>query len=461
MPHKFLSIGSLALLQIVIVGNLQILPANAIYGSILPFLYLFAVIGFFIPCTLMVAELATTRPQTGGAYIWCEQAFGSKIGFFTVCILWISNLLWYPSIFSLISANFAYLFDVSLAQNKFFVVGFGVILFWLFTGLNCIGIEFSSRTSVISSLIGIIFPMLLIIVGGITWWLSGKPLSIPLNKAAFFPDFSHFSNFGLLIAIVISLFGIEVTAVHAGNVVNPKRDYPFSLLISSILLVGLLLLSELSIATIIPPEKLSVMTGLLDTVVLLLKEIHLTYLIHFVLLLILIGNIGSISAWMLGSTRAMLIACQKNHVAQFLQKVNRHEAPVGVLIFEAVIFTLVSGVFLLFPRVTDSFWLLLDLASQITLLYYIILFVSAIRLRYRPVLSTGFIIPGGNLILWILMLTGALTCLIALGTGFIPPDNLDKTGTFLFRTIIGIGLTTTVLVPVLLLLIRQANYRGD
>lgn len=186
MQQKFLKIWSLALLQIVIVGNLQILPANASYGSYLPFLYLFAVIGFFLPCTLMVAELATTRPQTGGAYIWCEQAFGPKVGFFTVCILWISNLLWYPSIFSLIAANSAYLFDVSLAQNKMFVVGFGVILFWLFTGLNCIGVKFSSRTSIMCSVMGIIIPMMLIIVGGIIWWASGKPLAISFSKAAFF-----------------------------------------------------------------------------------------------------------------------------------------------------------------------------------------------------------------------------------------------------------------------------------
>lgn len=129
MQQKFLKIWSLALLQIVVVGNLQVLPANASYGASLPFLYLVAVIGFFLPCTLMVAELATTRPQTGGAYIWCEQAFGPKTGFFTICILWISNLLWYPSIFALIATNFAYLFNISLAQNKQFTIIFGIILF--------------------------------------------------------------------------------------------------------------------------------------------------------------------------------------------------------------------------------------------------------------------------------------------------------------------------------------------
>jgi amino acid transporter len=451
MQRKFLKIGSLALLQVVIVGNLQVLPANAIYGASLPFLYLLAIIGFFLPCTLMVAELATTRPQTGGAYIWCEQAFGPKLGFFTVCILWISNLLWYPSIFSLIAANFAYLFDASLAQNKLFVISSSIILFWLFTGLNCIGVKFSSRTSIIGSIIGIIIPMLLIIGGGIIWGISGKQIAILFDKNTLFPHISQVSHVGLLIAIVISLFGIELTAVHAGNVVNPRRDYPISLLISSILLIALLLLSELSIACIIPPKKLSILTGLLDTLVILFKELHLSYFITLVLLLVLAGNIGSVAAWMLGSTRGMYVACQKNHVTKFLQVVNQYDAPIGVLVFEALIFTLVSMIFLLFPQVTDSFWLLLDLASQVTLIYYIILFISAIRLRYLPTLSAGFTIPGGNIVLWITMLIGALTSLIALCAGFVPPENLDQQGIFLFHFIISAGLIASLLVPMFLL----------
>lgn len=454
MQQKFLKPVSLALLQIVIVGNLQVLPANASYGAALPFLYLLAVIGFFIPCTLMVAELATTRPQTGGAYIWCEQAFGSKMAFFTVCILWISNLLWYPSIFSLIAANFAYLFDVSLAENKLFVVGFGAVLFWLFTGLNCMGVKFSSKTSMICSILGIILPMLLIIAGGMIWWTTGKPLAISLNKSAFLPDVSNL-NLGLLIAIVISLFGMEVTAVHAGNVVNPKRDYPISLLISSVVLLAFLLCSEMAIAIIIPPEKLSVVTGLLDALSVLFNEMHWSYLLTPVLLLVFIGNIGSISAWMLGSTRGMYVACQKNHVAKFLQRANKFEAPIGVLIFEAVIFTIVSMVFLVFPKVTDSFWLLLDLASQVTLIYYIILFVSAIRLRYLPVLSEGFIIPGGKLVLWLVMGLGAVTSLLALYAGFIPPGNLNGHDAFLFRSMISSGLIIAMLVPVALLMHRK------
>ena len=454
MKKKFLGIGSLIFLQVVIVGNLQVLPTNASYGSSLPFLYLLAVIGFLISCVFMVAELATTRPQTGGAYIWCEQAFGPKLGFFSVSILWISNLLWYPSIFLLVATNIAYLFDASLAQYKLFIIGTTIVLFWLLTGLNCIGVKFSSRGSVISSIIGITFPMMPIIFGGITWWLSGKPLAIPVQHFTFFPDWSHL-NIGFLIAIVISLFGMELTAVHAGNVIKPRRDYPISLLISSIIVVILLLLSEMAIAAIIPSEKLNLITGLLDALIVLFQEMHWSYLIGPILFLVLIGNIGSIAAWMLGSTRGMYVACHKNHVGKFLQQANRFEAPVGVLIVEAIIFTIVSLVFLLFPKMVDSFWLLLDLASQVTLIYYIILFIATIRLRYLPRSAEGFIIPGGNGILWIMMGVGVLTSVLALLAGFIPPDDLAPNEVFLFRLIMSLGLISTLLIPSLLLALRK------
>ncbi|STX51062.1 Amino acid transporter [Legionella busanensis] len=455
MQYKFLRVSSLVLLQIAIVGNLQVLPANASYGASLPFLYFFAIIGFFLPCTLMVAELATTRPQTGGAYIWCEQAFGPQVSFFTVTILWISNLLWYPSIFSLIATNFAYLFNKSLAQNKLFIVTFNVFLFWFFTGLNCLGVKFSSRTSIACSILGIIIPIILIILGGLIWCLKGQPSAISFTHTSMLPNLNNINNLSLLIAIVISLFGIEITAVHAGNVVNPKRDYPLSLLIAGILLLIFLLSAELAIAAIIPLNKLSVVTGLLDALIIFFDSIHLSYLISLVLFLILIGNLGSVAAWMLGSTRSMAIACQKNQVASILQKTNRYEAPIGVLICEAFIFSFVSTIFLIFPSIIDSFWLLLDLAAQISLIYYIILFVSAVRLRYLPTIAEGFVLPGGNILFVIIMLIGALTSLLALSTGFIAPANLDARSISLFHWIMILGLIFTLIFPFMLLLIKS------
>lgn len=441
MQKKFMRVWTLALLQVVIVGNLQILPANAVYGFSLPFLYLLSVIFFFIPCIYMVAKLAKAYPQTGGAYIWCERAFGPKMGFFTVAILWISNLLWYPSIFALIAANLAYLFNPALAQMKFFVVGVSVTFFWLITGINCIGIKPSTQLSLWGSVLGIIAPMIIISVCGLIWWLTGKPLAISLADTPLVPDLSQLTNFGFLIAIIISLFGIELTAVHAGDVVNPKWDYPMSLIISGILLVLLLVSAELSIAVIVPANKLSVVTGLLDALTLFFTQMQFSKVLFVILLLVFFGNIGSVGAWMLGSTRGMFVACQKNHVLPFLQKTNRYSAPIGVLIFEAIIFTCASSVFLIFPGIVDSFWLLLVLASQITLIYYIILFIAAIRLHCS----------------YTLMVVGAVTSLVALLIGFIPPPDLTASQIILFRTVMVLGLVISMVLPLLFLAKKLRN----
>lgn len=432
---KYIRFWTLALLQVVIVGNLQVLPANAIYGLSLPFLYVLAAIGFFIPCALMTARLATRYPQTGGAYIWCEHAFGPKLGFFTVAILWISNLLWYPSIFALISTNLVYVFNPELASNTLLIVAISLAFFWIITGLNCAGIEISTKVSIVCSVIGIIMPMLLIIGCALYWWAAGHPIELSLGKTPWIPDLSNFSHWNYLIAIIISLFGLEVAAVHSGNVSNPKRNFPLSLWISSILILVLLLGSELGIGAIIPSEKLSVMTGLLDALKAFLDRLNLSYLIAIILFVVFLGNVGSTMAWMLGSTRGMFVACQDNHVGKFLQKTNRFEAPVGVLISEAFVFTLVCGIFLMFPKITDTFWLLLDLASEITLIYYIILFSAALRL----------------LSFKISMILGILTCIIALIAGFIPPADLSEHNQGLFRVVMGLGLILALAVPFILL----------
>lgn len=457
MQKKFLSIGSLALLQIIIVGNLQILPANAVYGLSLPFLYFLGVIGFFIPCILMVAELSTTHPQTGGAYIWAEKAFGKKLGFFTIAMLWISNLLWYPSIFSLIAANLAYLFDPALAHNKQFVVGFSLIFFWSLTGLNVVGVKFSSRFSVFCSLIGIILPMLLMMVCALLWWATGKPIALSLAQTPLIPDLSSMHDLGYLIAIAVSLFGIELTSVHSGNVLHPKRDFPISLLFSGIAILILLLGSELAIAVIIPAAKLSVVTGLLDALSMFFQLMHLEAWIHPVLFLVLIGNVGSVAAWMLGSTRGMFVACQHNHSFTFLQKENKALAPVGVLLFEAIMFTCVCGVFLLFPHISQSFWLLLDLASQVSLIYYIILFISAMRLRSRPSAAKGFRIPGGKIVFFFIMSLGSLTSLLALILGFLPPSGLDPSTKIIFHVVMIAGLIIAIVLPGIL--VRGSKYQ--
>jgi len=441
----------LVFLQIAIVGNLQVLPACAMYGLSLPFLYALAIVGFFIPCLLMIAELSTCWPQTGGAYIWVEQAFGKPVGFFVVTLQWISNLVWYPSIFTLIATSFAYAIFPNLANNKYFIMLMALGIFWTITVLNCMGVRISTRISVLFCVLGIIFPVVLVVVGGVVWWLMGQPIHLSTTLTPWIPPLNNLSQLSYLIAIVISLLGMEVTSTHAGNVINPKRDYVRSLAISGVSVVVLMLSTEIAIAAIVPNEQLSVVSGLLDALMLFFTSLHLNFILKPIFLLIFLGNLGSVCAWMMGSTRCMFVACEHNRLPQFLSKTNRNEAPVGVLILEAFIFTAVIGVFLLFPRLSDTSWLLLDLASQINLLYYVVLFIAAMCLRTEKTGAPGFIVPGGKLFFWFLMTLGASVAAISLSLGFIATPDLSHHEVLLFHRVMVTGLAFVLVVPWVLL----------
>jgi amino acid transporter len=284
--------------------------------------------------------------------------------------------------------------------------------------------------------------MLLIIGCGLYWWLSGQPLATSLKDTPLLPDLRQLSNLGFLIAVTISFFGMEIPAVHAGNVINPKRDFPKSLWISGSLILILTLLATLSISIIVPVAKLSVVTGLLDALLLFFNQFHWGLLLSVIFFLVFIGNMGSVMAWMLGSTRGMFVACTNNHVSKFLQKTNRNEAPIGVLIFEAILFTVAMLIFLIFPKVSDSFWLLLVVASQITLIYYVILFFTAMKLK-------------NNFKFWSLMILGAFISIASLIFGFIPPPDLNTQQITLFHTLLTAGLFISIVLPIVLLKIRK------
>ncbi|HYF98418.1 MAG TPA: amino acid permease, partial [Coxiellaceae bacterium] len=121
-----------------------------------------------------------------------------------------------------------------------------------------------------------------------------------------------------------------------------------------------------------------------------------------------------------------------------------------------VIFTLASSVFLVIPEISDSFWLLLDLSSQVSLVYYIILFAAAVRLRHKTPLADGYQMPGGKFGVWIAMGLGVFTSLIAFMAGFISPfgsDNPEQQ--FFFHFFMWVGLMIALFLPLVLLLTKK------
>ena len=216
--NRVLSVFTLVMINVIAIDSLRNLPFNAKAGFLIITLYAIGAILFLIPCALITAELATHRPKNGGVYVWVRDAFGPQWGFVTIWLQWIYNVVWYPTILSFIAANIAFLIDPQLSTNKEFMVLMVIGMFALATLVNILGMRVSGLVSVISAIGGTLIPMLAIIFLGGYWLLAHKTLAIAPSWQGLLPDFNSWHNLSILVVVLFSLMGLEMSAVHAEDV---------------------------------------------------------------------------------------------------------------------------------------------------------------------------------------------------------------------------------------------------
>lgn len=448
---KTLSVFTLIMINVIAIDNLRSLTAGAVYGFSLVFFYLLAALLFFIPTILVTAELATGWPNTGGVYIWVREAFGPRWGFVTIWLQWIYNVVWYPTIFAFIAGIVAYLIYPPLVDNKFFMLGVILSAFWCTTLINCLGLHVSSWVSVIGAIIGTIIPMVFISVLSFIWIHKGNPSQIHFSVKDFFPNMGNLENIAFLTNILFGLMGMEMSAVHAGDVRNPQRDYPRALFISAFIILSTLIFSCLAITIVIPIQKLNLVSGLIDAFDIFFKAYHMAWFIPVIAVLIIVGSLSGATAWLLGPARGLLIATEDSNLPHFLSKRNKHDMPVGILLTQGVIVSLICIVFLIMPTVNSSYWVLSNLTAQLALLFYVLLFAAAIRLRYKHAqVARSFHIPGGKTGIWLVCGAGIFTCIGAIILGFLPPKHIAMGSIFKYETILIVGVIVCCLFPMLL-----------
>jgi amino acid transporter len=448
---KVLSLFSLVMINIIAVDSLRSLPIAAVFGTTLITYYLIAAVCFFIPSALVSAELATGWPSTGGIYIWVREAFGKRSGFVVIWLQWVYNIVWYPTICALIAATFTYLFDPSLAQNKTYMFCATLIIYWSATLVNCFGMRLSGWASSLGAIVGTLFPMLLIIGLGLMWWTTGHHLVISFSVEALTPHFSNLNDLVLLLGIVFSLMGLEMSAIHASEVKNPKRDYPWALLISASIILFSLICASLAIAVVIPPEKLDILTGLIDAFSAFFALLHLSWMLPFIVFAIILGSATGVAAWIIGPAKGLMVATQDGSLPPYFSKVTTGGVPFRILMLQGAIVTLLSFIFLLMPTINSSYWLLTDLTAQLALISYLGLFAASIKLRYsQKNTARAFKIPGKNVGIWAVAGLGIITCIATMLLGFFPPTQVAVGGTLCYEFLLIGGILLFVGVPLLL-----------
>jgi len=148
--------------------------------------------------------------------------------------------------------------------------------------------------------------------------------------------------------------------------------------------------------------------------------------------LVVVGSLGEVAAWILGPSKGLMVSAKDGLIPPILQRKIHGDVPANILILQALVVTALVSIFLLMPTVNSAYWILTALTAQLYLIMYLLMFLSAIVLRYkRPNAPRPYRIPGGNFGMWVVVMLGLLGGVFTLFIGFFPPAQL-KTGNLLF-----------------------------
>ena len=457
--RRVLNVFVLAMFNASIMLSLRNLPLISEFGLGVIFYFFIVALFFLIPCALISAELASGWPKEGGVYIWVREGLGDRFGFLAIWMQWAHNLSWYPVILSFVAATIAYIISPELAKNKLFITSIILIGFWGMTLLNYLGIKTSSWFSSLGVILGTIAPGLFIIALGFAWMFSGNPIQAPISALALLPDFSRISNIVFLAGLFLAFSGLEVSAAYAQDVKNPQKNYPRAILIAALITFAIFLLGSLAISFVIPKSEISLVTGLIEAFYSFFSHYNIEWVLPIMGVLLVIGAIAEVNAWIIGPVKGLHATSLHGNLPPVFQKVNKHDVPTNLLLFQAIIVSIVSMIFLFMPNVSSAFWMLTAMSAQSYLIMYVLMFIAAIRLRYtKPHVPRAYRVPHAKPGIWIFSCMGIFASIFAILLGFVPPSQLNVGNVYVYFFILLLGLLTMCAIPLIIHEFRKPGW---
>lgn len=426
--NKKACIGVFALTMLMsgAIDGIRNLPSIAIFGQQLIFFFIAASILFLIPVGLISAELCAQFKEDSGVYVWTKQAYGAAFGTITAWLQWVNTMVWFPLSLTTLTGTAAYLISPELAKNPVYLVAASLAAFWGMTILNLKGIKNSAKMASFSTTIGMVIPMILIIGLCLLWLFLGKPTALKVTHEAIIPNFHLQHTWISLTAIIASFLGLELATVHVKKISNAQEVFPKALLFSVLLTIVVLGLGSFGVALIVPHKKIILVAGTIHAFHIIFSGLHVVWLEKILGVMLLFGSLGAIINWLISPSKSLAQAAQDNYLPKVLAKENKHGASSNILIFQAIIVSLVSCAFFLMPSVSGSYWLLLDLSTELYVIMYLFMFIAGLKILINS--NKILLIPGGKISAIVASCVGIIGCLVTIVVGFFPPSNINVGG---------------------------------
>jgi len=402
--------------------------------------------------------------QEGGIFAWVGNTLGERFGFAAIFFQWFQITVGFVTMIYFILGCVSYIFNWNALNNvpvlKFIAV---LVIFWGLTLTQLGGTKNTAKIAKAGFILGIAIPAIILFGISIAYLVQGNPIDVKIGARYFVPDFSKVNTLVVFVSFILAYMGVEASASHVNELENSKRNYPLAMIILVIVAIVLNTIGGLTVAAVIPQGDLNLSSGVVDTFkVLILHFIpNGTWIVKLIALLLALGVMGEVSAWVVGPSRGMYIAAQKGILPKSLTKTNKHDVPVNLVFVQGIVVTIWAAVLTLGGGGDNvSFLTAISLTVVIYLVGYLLFFIGYFKLILkRDDLKRSYQVPGGKTFKLIVAACGFLTSIFALIISFFPPSQLVGKSIHEYLTILSVSFVVTVLIPFVIYSITSKKSR--
>jgi glutamate:GABA antiporter len=459
---KVFGVWSLGIFTFGFLANVNTTPQLATFGLGAIALILGAIFLFLTPTAMASAEMGSTFPQTGGIYHWVRLAFGETWGFLVIWIEWASFVVAWPGIMGTITLQAAFVVDPSLQNNRGFVLAVVVLVTWFAALLALRGLRVANVLTWFAVICGVVLPALIICVLAGHWLASGHPAAMSTNAGSLIPRL-HGSDLAFLSGALLMFSGIEISAIHAGDIGDPGRTIPRANVVAVVLCFVLFVPMTLAIAIVVPSAKIDIITGVLQAARTLFDGIGADWMVTVFAALLVVGLAAALVQILGGPSRGLMVAArQGGHLPAVFQRENGAQMPVSIIVAQAAISSALALGYQFLGTVQNAWFMFALVQTNMTLVLYILMLAAVIRLRrIAPDARRPYRIPGGRPGLFAVCGAGAVVCLFGITLSLFPTSNAQGLPLWAYELALIGGTAGFIFVPIALRPFRRPSWSAQ
>ncbi len=421
--RRTLGLFDVALFFIVAGSNLQWVATAAAAGPSSIVVWIIGCAAMFVPLSIAVVYLSSHHPDEGGMYVWAKRAFGPFAGFFTGWTYWTSNLPYFPALLYFAAGNVLFVGGgkSALSGSAPFFIAVAIGGLALSTVLNILGLEVGKWLNNIGAAARWGSTLVLIAIGLIVAWHFGA--ATPIDAATIRPTM-HLKDVIFWSVIAFAWTGPEAISFMAGEIRNPRRSIPYGLLIAAPCIGAIYVVGTIAVMGALPSSVVDPSSGVMQAISSGAARLGWGLLTPVAAVLVFVSCLGSCGAWLGAVARIPFVAGIDRYLPPVFGRMHpRWGSPVAAILTQAGI----AGVFVFLGQggssVKGAYDALVSSTVVITMIPFLFLFASAIKLYAEPSTPEMIRVPGGRATIVATSAIGFATTLLAAVLAVFPDDS--------------------------------------